>query len=71
MKSFDIVTVVRAHRVLGPIGIQARAAGVTETAVALSVTSVTAAYRRILRSVFHRPRAVTMGAVNPLFSAIS
>jgi hypothetical protein len=37
----------------------------TASAAARGVWSVTAAYRRIIRSVFHPPSAITIGAVKP------
>ena len=45
-------------------------APLTASAAARSVASVTAAYRRIVRSVFHPARAITIGAVKPASSAI-
>jgi hypothetical protein len=45
-------------------------APLTASAAARKVASVTAAYRRIIRSVFHPPSAITIGAVNPLLRAM-
>ena len=42
----------------------------TASAARRSVWSVTAAYLRIIRSVFHPPRAITIGAVKPRLRAI-
>jgi hypothetical protein len=42
----------------------------TASAAARSVTSVTAAYRRIILSVFQPPSAITIGGVKPRLSAI-
>jgi hypothetical protein len=46
------------------------AAPLTASAVARSVASVTVAYRRIIRSVFQPPSAITIGAEKPRLSAI-
>src|SRR6266545_7171850 len=42
----------------------------TASAAARRVWSVTAAYRRIIRSVFQPPRAITIGAVKPALRAM-